>query len=162
MLRAAEEARTAEVQGGGAQPASSAAAAPFPAEEVQAFIHRNADAVERATSIARERGQEALAEDLAAVAADLRGIGQREAETPSTDLEELESRFTALEEKLAASLTRAATVDVLAQLRREIERGLSPSRRKMTAAQIESLERQFLKKRLFEHYQLPRLSLFYL
>ena len=32
----------------------------------------------------------------------------------------------------------------------------------MTAAQLGSLERQFLKKRLFEHYQLPRLSLFYL
>ena len=28
--------------------------------------------------------------------------------------------------------------------------------------QIESLERQFLKKRLFEHYEVPRLSLFYL
>ena len=34
--------------------------------------------------------------------------------------------------------------------------------RNMTAAQLDSLERQFLKKRLFEHYQLPRLSLFYL
>jgi hypothetical protein len=32
----------------------------------------------------------------------------------------------------------------------------------MTGVQIESLERQFLKKRLFEHYRVPRLSLFYL
>jgi len=32
----------------------------------------------------------------------------------------------------------------------------------MSAHQIESLERQFLKKRLFEHYRIPRLSLFYL
>jgi hypothetical protein len=32
----------------------------------------------------------------------------------------------------------------------------------MTAAQIDSLERQFLKKRLFEYYRVPRLSLFHL
>jgi len=32
----------------------------------------------------------------------------------------------------------------------------------MSGSQIESLERQFLKKRLFEYYRVPRLSLFYL
>ena len=67
-----------------------------------------------------------------------------------------------LEEKLAAALLRASSVELLSEMRREVERGLAPSRRKMTATQIESLERQFLKKRLFEHYKIPRLSLFYL
>jgi hypothetical protein len=31
----------------------------------------------------------------------------------------------------------------------------------MNAAQIESLDRQFMKRSLFEHYGLPRLSMFY-
>jgi hypothetical protein len=32
----------------------------------------------------------------------------------------------------------------------------------MTPPQAESLERQLMKKRLFEYYRIPRLSLFYL
>lgn len=161
VVRAAEEARTAEVQEG-TTGAPSASAAPFPPEEVRAFVLRNAAAVERARQTAREGGQQALVEDLAIVAAELRGIAEREVQAPSTDLEQLESRFSVLEDKLTASLTRAASVDLLARFRSEIDRGLAPSRRKMTALQIESLERQFLKKRLFEHHQVPRLSLFYL
>jgi hypothetical protein len=78
------------------------------------------------------------------------------------DLEALERRMTALEEKLTASLQRAADVELLTSLRGDVERGLAPYRRKMSAAQVESLERQLLKKRLFEHYGVPRLSLFYL
>lgn len=69
--------------------------------------------------------------------------------------------MTALEEKLTASLTRASSVELLTDIRREVEKGLMPYRRKMTSPQVESLERQFMKKRLFEHHRIPRLSLFY-
>ena len=81
---------------------------------------------------------------------------------PALEYEELERRLSALEDIMNASLVRASSLDLLANLKAEVDRGLGPSRRKMSAAQIESLERQFLKKRLFEHYQVPRLSLFYL
>ena len=37
-----------------------------------------------------------------------------------------------------------------------------PFRRKMAAAEVDLLERRFLKNRLLEHYKIPRLSLFYL
>ncbi|MGE5325684.1 MAG: hypothetical protein ACM3NO_01485, partial [Deltaproteobacteria bacterium] len=75
---------------------------------------------------------------------------------------EVENQLAAIEEMLAASLARAASVEQLAEIRREGERELAAHRRRMPAAQIESLDRQFVRKRLFEKYQIPRLSLFYL
>jgi hypothetical protein len=77
-------------------------------------------------------------------------------------LEETERVLTALEEKLNASLQRGTSVETLTQLRAEVDRGLVSFRRKMAAAEIELLERRFLKTRLLEYYQIPRLSLFYL
>ena len=77
-------------------------------------------------------------------------------------MEETERNLTALEEKLNATLQRGTPVEVLAQLRAEVDRGLIPYRRKMPAAEVDLLERRFLKNRLLEHYKIPRLSLFYL
>ena len=78
------------------------------------------------------------------------------------DLEDLERRLSVLEEKLAAALNAGAPEDFLLEARREMDRQLAPYRRKMNAAQLAQLERQYLQKRLWERYNLPRLSLFYL
>jgi hypothetical protein len=78
------------------------------------------------------------------------------------DLEDLERRVTVLEQKLTAALTAEASEEVLLEIRREMDRQLAPYRRKMTAEQLGQLERQYTQKRLFEKYDLPRLSLFYL
>ena len=138
------------------------AVAPFAAEEILNYLNRNATALEETARQSREGGQAVLAEDLSSASAALREATTCGSGDAAPDLEELERHMTALEEKVTASLTRASAVDLLTRFRREIESGLAPYRRKMTGAQIESLERQFLKKRLFEHYSVPRLSLFYL
>lgn len=161
VFRAAETALAAEVQAGGRKDAEPPAP-PFSTEEIIAFLARNASAVEKASQRARGDGQAVLADDLASAAAALREMATREAQTPTTNLEELEIRLTAVEEKLTASLTRASSVELLTQFRNEVERELVSYRRRMSASQIESLQRQFLKRRLLEHYQIPRLSLFYL
>jgi hypothetical protein len=70
--------------------------------------------------------------------------------------------LTATEERLMASLTRGSPVELLSRIHEEVDRAIVPFRRTMDATQIDSLHRQFLKKRLFEHHQIPRLSLFYL
>jgi len=137
-------------------------AAPFSAEEILDYLRRNSAALEHASVEAHNRQQAVLAEDLAAVALALRDVAKQEAEKAAPDLEELERRMTALEEKLSAALTRASDLELLTDIRREVEKGLMPYRRNMTGPQVESLERQFMKKRLFEHYRIPRLSLFYL
>ena len=135
---------------------------PFAATDIAAYLSQSAEALERAANPAQENGQQVLREDLSAAAASLREIAARETGKPVPDFEELERHLTALEEKVTAALTRSSDVELIAKFRQEVEKGLVPYRRKMTAPQIESLERQFLKKSLLEHYRVPRLSLFYL
>ena len=78
------------------------------------------------------------------------------------DLEDLERRLTVIEERLTAGLTSSADEETLLTIRRELDRQLAPDRRRMTAAQLSQLERQYIQKRLFEKCDVPRLSLFYL
>ena len=78
------------------------------------------------------------------------------------DLEDLERRLTVLEQKLTAALSADADEETLLAIRREMDRSLAPYRRKMSAEQLARLERQYTQKRLFESFDLPRLSLFYL
>lgn len=161
VLQTAEELNTALTESGRRPGKERANEAPFTVEEIASYLDRNAEALEKASYRGRQNGQQVLAEDLREAAEALRKTGA--AESPATsNLEELESTMSALEEKLSASLIRASSMELLGQFKREVQRELIPCRQKMTGAQIESLERQFLKKRLFEHYQVPRLSLFYL
>jgi hypothetical protein len=67
-----------------------------------------------------------------------------------------------LEEKLTAALSTDADEEAMLAIRREMDRSLAPYRRKMSAGQLAQLERQYVQKRLFELFDLPRLSLFYL
>jgi hypothetical protein len=78
------------------------------------------------------------------------------------DLEDIERRLTVVEEKLTAALTASAPEEFLLDIRREMDHQLAPYRRKMNAPQLAQLERQYMQKRLWERYNLPRLSLFYL
>ena len=78
------------------------------------------------------------------------------------DLEDLERRLTVLEEKLGASLSAEADEEAMLGIRREMDRSLAPYRRKMSVEQLAQLERQYIQKRLYQHFEVPRLSLFYL
>ncbi len=85
-----------------------------------------------------------------------------EAETHYQNLEDLERRLTALEDKMIAiGRSRQSEADLLAA-RRALDMELRPYRSKMTAAQLSMLETQYLDRRLLEAAALPRLSLFYL
>jgi len=78
------------------------------------------------------------------------------------DIESLEWTLTALEEKLFATLTAAASEDLLVGLKEHAARELAPYRSRMGAVQLRQVERQFVQKQLLVHYSLPRLSLFYM
>lgn len=124
-----------------------AAEPPFPAEDLRRYLESNAQALSAA-------GHEAIAESLRGLAA--------EAGRHLSDLELLEQRLTALEEKLIATLAAAQSEEALFAARRELELQLRPYRGKMTAAQISMLEKQYTERRLLEQAGLPRLSLFYM
>ena len=85
---------------------------------------------------------------------------QNSAET--RDLEALERTLTVLEEKLFAALTAAAPEQLLVGLKEHAARELAPYRSRMGAVQLRQVERQFVQKQLLAHYNLPRLSLFYM
>ena len=67
-----------------------------------------------------------------------------------------------LEGKWFAVRLAATGDDEIVAVRAEADRDLSPYRRKMPAAQIDQLQKQYLHKRLLEKYGLPRLSWFYM
>jgi len=81
---------------------------------------------------------------------------------PAAPLEDLERRLTVMEEKLFAGLMTGTADDQLVAVRADADRELAPYRRKMSAAQIDHLLKQYLHKRLLERYGIPRLSLFYM
>jgi hypothetical protein len=164
VLRAAEDMKEASV--GAASPAASpssksGAGQGFEPEAIAAFLRRNADLLE-AAKLPRSAGisVHAIAEDSAAT---LRNLAQ-EIESPkaAARLEDLERHLTVLEEKLFAALLTATPDEEIVAVRAQADRELAPYRRKMAAAQIEQLQKQYVHKRLLEKYGLPRLSLFYM
>jgi hypothetical protein len=78
------------------------------------------------------------------------------------DTEALERNLTVLEEKLFAALTTAVPEELLVQLKEHAARELAPYRSRMGAVQLRQVEHQFVQKQLLAHYNLPRLSLFYM
>jgi len=162
VLEAAEEMSTARQDGGAPGASRINETTPFTGDMIRRYLERNAQAVEVAAEWAGENRAPTLADDLAGVVLTLRELMTRDFVKAGTGFEDLERLLSVLEDKITASLTRAAAVELLADLRHEVERGLAHSRATMSPAQFDSLERQFLKKRLFEHHKIPRLSLFYL
>lgn len=133
----------------------------FSREELRAFLARTAEKLERA---ARPNGgaPAPLAQQAEQARASLADLVPLLDSPAALDLEDLERRLTVIEERLTAALTAGADEETLLTIRRELDRQLAPYRRRMTAAQLSQLERQYIQKRLFEKFDLPRLSLFYL
>jgi hypothetical protein len=80
----------------------------------------------------------------------------------AVDLEAMERSLTVLEEKLYAALTAAAPEELLVGLKEHAARELAPYRSRMGVVQLRQVERQFVQKQLLVHFNLPRLSLFYM
>jgi len=160
VLAAAEEMKEAAV---GVEPAEERKTKPpaFQASEISAFLRRNADQLLLA-KLPEGRGVsgQALAKDVAGTLREL--ADELEAQKLLPRLEDLERRLTVLEEKLFAVLLAAIPDDDIVAVRAEADRELAPYRRKMSAPQIEQLQKQYVHKRLLEKYGLLRLSLFYM
>jgi hypothetical protein len=161
VLNAAEDMKEAAVGAANAPPAKSAATQGFEPTTVAAFLRRNADLLQ-AAKLPNRTGisVQAIAED---AATKLRQLAtQIETEKATSRLEDLERHLTVLEEKLFAVLLAATPDEDIVEIRAQADRELSPYRRKMSAPQIDQLQKQYVHKRLLEKYNLPRLSLFYM
>jgi hypothetical protein len=136
---------------------------------IAAFLDRNAKGLEelipplgRHSSGINANVPDSAASVIRNAIAILRDLATSLKATQIAPLEDLERRLTVLEERIIAALLAATANEGLVALRAEADRELAPYRRKMIAAQIDHLNRQFVNKRLLEKYRIPRLSLFYM
>ncbi len=130
----------------------------FEAARVVRFLDVNARALETAAE-ANAVGRLAIFRE---TAGRLRELAAEVREAAATALDELDRRLTVLEERLLAALIAGVPEAEMFALREAADRELAPLRRRMGAAQGRQLREQFVQKRLFESYRLPRLSLFYM
>jgi len=160
VLAASEEMKEAAVGIGGGEKQNTKPAG-FQSAEIVTFLRRNADQL-LAAQLPHRPGISgvALAQETAATLRQL--ASEMESRSKPTQLEDLERRLTVLEEKLFALLLAATPDADIVNVRSEADRELAPYRRKMPAAQIDQLQKQYVYKRLLEKYRLPRLSLFYM
>jgi hypothetical protein len=161
VLDAAAEAQEAAAGSGPEIKSARPAAEPFSRDELQQYLKRNESRL-RASAEKHRNLRAVIASRLEETAKRLEEIAPIVDAPGALDLEDLERRLTVLEEKLTAALSADADEDLLLAIRREIDRSLAPYRRKMSAEQLAQLERQYTQKRLFEQFDVPRLSLFYL
>jgi len=163
VLSAAEDMKEAAVGAAGAEqgsPAKPRSGEGFEPAVVAAFLRRNADLLE-AAKLPQGSGVSAqsVAKDAAAT---LRQLAEEIDKKPTARLEDVERRLTVLEEKLFAVLLASTPDEEIVAVRSEADHDLAPYRRKMSGAQIDQLQKQYVHKRLLEKYRLPRLSLFYM
>ena len=150
VLEASEELNEAAI---GSTPSEATADSGFEHERVAAHLETAAAALDAA---------DVAAEACKATAGRLRELAAEARANQTLDLEALERSLTVLEEKLFAALTAAAPEELLVGLKEHAARELAPYKSRMGAVQLRQVERQFTQKQLLAHYDLPRLSLFYM
>lgn len=158
VLAAAEDMKEATV-GAASLPTSKEPG--FDIAAIATFLRSNAEKLEQARLPERPGfAAGGLAREGAGTLREIAEEIERSAKLPR--LEDLERRLTVLEEKLLAVLMAATPDEDLVNVRADADRDLAPYRRKMTAAQIEQLHKQYVRKRLLEQCRVPSLSLFYM
>jgi hypothetical protein len=161
VLDAAAEAQEVAAGTGPAPSPKGEKSEPFSRDELRDYFDRNAAKL-RAAAQKHRSTYAVMAGRFEEIA---RSLEQAKVllDTPGAlDLEDLERRLTVLEEKLMAAVSSDAPEEAALDIRREMDRSFAPYRRKMSVEQLAQLERQYMQKRLFERFGVPRLSLFYL
>ena len=155
VLAAAEDMKEAAV-GASAESPKDRRNQGFEPEVLAAFLRKNSE-----TLMSAKVPEGAISAFVRETAKTLRELAEDTGKkTPR--LEDLERRLTVLEEKLFAMMLTSAPDDEIVAIRAQADRELAPYRRKMSAPQIDQLQKQYIQKRLLEKYDLPRLSLFYM
>ncbi len=95
------------------------------------------------------------------VATSLEAMAEQSASEELEDLEEVEQRLTALEDRVFGAATSAMSEDRLLAIRREMDASLKAYRRKLSAEQLAMLEQRYVRRSVLAELGLSRLSLFY-
>jgi hypothetical protein len=161
VLDAATEKQEASAGSGPEPQRKEKQAEPFSREELRNFLRGNIEKLEHA-AVRLNSSDADLARRIAQARASLADLMPLLDSPADLDLENLERRLSAAEERLTAAVLAQADENMLVNIHSDLDRQLAPYRRRMSAEQLAQLERQYTQKRLLEQFSLPRLSLFYL
>jgi hypothetical protein len=135
---------------------------PFPRDAVLRHLARSLDQLSK---LYEERGQtneDGLSEALSRATTLLGEIKDDYASAAQPDARKLEDSLTGLERMLDDAIRGAVTESELASANAEIDVQVKPYKRHMDKAAFEQTRENLLRKRLREHFGVPRLSLFFL
>jgi len=159
VMEAAEQ--QAEAAVGISTETKETASAGFEAQRIADHLESAAQALDSA-AIAHQALHDSWASGLAAIALRLRRLAEETSAGGNGNIEDLERNLATLEEKLFAMLTSHVPEELLLRIKTEAARDLAAYRSRMSAVQLRQIEQQFVHKRMLEHYQIPRFSLFYM
>ncbi len=134
---------------------------PFPRAVVVAHLERS---LEELTRLANERAPEVdeFAESLARAAALLTEIRNDYASAAQPDARKLEESLTGIERMLDDAMRNVSTVAELESMEAMVEEQLKPYKRQMDKTAFAQTRDNLLRKRMREHFGIPRLSLFFI
>ena len=155
VMQAAME--MSEAATGSAATSVATAESGFEHARVAAHLAAAAQALD-AAEVASEACR-ATAARLREIAAEVNAASEKSA---PVNLEGLEQSLMVLEDRLYATLKLAAPEERVLELNEHADRELAPYRSRMGAVQMRQVKEQFVRKQLLVHYNLPRLSLFYM
>jgi ribosome-binding protein aMBF1 (putative translation factor) len=138
------------------------AASPFPRPAIQSHLTRQRGTLEQLAQERRPANQKELAEALSRAAALLSEIETDYATAAVPDARKLEDSLTGIERMLDDAIEAAVSDNELEAARAEIDAQLKPYQRHMDKAAVKQTRDNLLRKRLREHFGVPRLSLFFL
>jgi len=136
---------------------------PFPRELVLAHLGRSLDdLIKLGKRRPGQRNDDELSESLSRAAALLTEIKYDYETAAAPDARKLEDSLTGIDRMLDEAIRGAAGGSDLQAIDTEIDAQLKPYKRHMDKAAFEQTRDNLRRKRLREHFHVPRLSLFYL
>lgn len=135
---------------------------PFPRDAVLAHLARSLDQLSELYEERRQTNADGLSEALSRATTLLAEIKDDYASAAHPEARKLEDSLTGLERMLDEAIRGAVTESELASAHAEIDAQVKPYQRHMDKAAFEQTRENLLRKRLREHFGVPRLSLFFL
>jgi len=135
---------------------------PFPRDAVLAHLGRSLDHLNQLFEARRQTNVDELTEALVRAATLLSEVKDDYASAAQPDARRLEDSLTGIERMLDDAIRAAVSESELESADAEVDSQVKPYRRHMDKAAFELTHDNLLRKRLREHFGVPRLSLFFL
>ena len=156
------ESRVGSHEEPGSKSNSNEGQSPFPRDAVLAHLGRSLETLGKLSSARKRTSDNELSEALSRAVTLLSEIKDDYASAAQPDARRLEDSLTGIERLLDDAMRRTASESDLESANTEIDSQMKPYKRHMDKAAFEQTRENLLRKRLRDHYGVPRLSLFFL